>query len=207
MSVRSGPGGSSPVGPIDSRALILIGAAVVIGLLLLAKGFDTGGGTVTATGPTTDTAADTADGGDAGGDTVAPGDTTTSIVEGTDTGTAAPGDTTVTTPPTLRDPSEVTVLVANGSGEPGVAGVLQERLTALNYVADAANAQASSASQILYREGLDADAAALAEAIGAPATTLRLLAAGEVPPVAADAVDRANTSDVVIIMGSDAAIR
>lgn len=219
MTVRGRNGGTSPIGQVDSRALILIGAAVVIGLLLLARGFDSGADTI-ASLDSGDTAAD--DGGSTDGTdgAVTDGATTETTVAVTDGGTATDGATTDSTTPATdgattdttggavaRDPSQIgTVLVANGSGTSGVAGRLTDSLLALNYTADAANAPDTSTSSILFREGYSAEAIALATSIGAQQTIVQQLAAGSQPPVDADAQDRATAANIIIIIGSDGAI-
>ena len=73
-------------------------------------------------------------------------------------------DTTDTTlPPSPRDPSEVTVLVVNGSGVRGVAGRITETLKGSAYVTvDPGNIEAVEASVVYFVEGYEADARAVA---------------------------------------------
>jgi hypothetical protein len=89
------------------RGVVMVGLAVVIGLVLLSAGFDDSEVAVR-------TAAEAE-----GDDNVAPDD----------------GDDSVTTEtvPSALDPSAIPVIVANGSGVSGAAGAVTEQLTALGY--------------------------------------------------------------------------
>ena len=89
------------------RGIVLVGVAVVIGLILLSSGLDD-------TGPITVDAGD-----DGGGGNVAP---------------AEDEDTTDTVPVDAAfDPLDVPVVVANGSGVSGAAGAVTEQLQAAGY--------------------------------------------------------------------------
>src|SRR5690606_3609260 len=103
----------------------LILAAVIVGVLLLSRGFDEDGGVVAA-GPddTTDTTA-------ADGDST---DTTAVDDDTTDT-TAADGSTDTTAPATTVRPAEETrFIVLNGTTTNGAASSLSSQLSALGYV-------------------------------------------------------------------------
>jgi hypothetical protein len=89
------------------RGVVMVGLAVVIGLVLLSAGFDDSEVAVRSAAEAE------------GEDNVASGD----------------GDDSVTTEtvPSPLDPSAIPVIVANGSGVSGAAGAVTEQLTALGY--------------------------------------------------------------------------
>src|SRR4051812_8526900 len=91
-------------GGLDSnvRGLLVLGAAVVVGVLLLASWGDDGGTKVETSGSKTSTTVDTSD----LGSTTSPPDE----------------ETTTTAPASDHSPSEVSVIVLNGSGQTGAAG-------------------------------------------------------------------------------------
>lgn len=147
--------------------------AVVIGILLLRD--DDSATTQVAVG--SDTAADV-DGGD-GDDADATSTTTT---------TAAP-----------RPPSEVKVLVANGSDTDGAAGGATDALEALGYVTGTpTNAERVQSTVVYHTTGFEAEAEALATAIGAPAGSVT-----EMPAVAP--VDDLQLANVLVVLGPDLA--
>ncbi len=221
MTVRGRNGGTSPVGQIDSRALILIGAAVIIGLLLLARGFDSGADTISSGDVATDDGAATDDGGgDSAATDGATGSSTTLAVtdDGTDTtatdgtdaaatdGTAADGGVTVT--PETRLPAEVQTLAVNATDETGIAGTMEDRLLAFGYLSGTADGVDASASQILYRDGYDADALALAASLGVPQTLVALLTAtSDTIVTGADNIVEADAAHIIVVLGTDGAIR
>lgn len=129
----------------------------------------------------------------------AEGDETTST---TSTSTTSSTTTTSTTAPEgHRDPGNVTVLVANGSGLAGAAASATEALDAVGYdTAPPSNVRASArvnASVVYYSEGFEDDAAAVA-------------ASFEPPPPVAPMTDPPPTEDlrgasVVLVLGPDLA--
>jgi len=137
--------GSSPM-----RGVVLVAVAAVLGFFVLRAVEDTGGG------PTPEEVA-------------AANDTTESSE-----GTAAGSTDTTAAPPAARPPGEVVVLVANASGVQGAAAAQADAITAGGYqVLPAANApEEVEATQVLATAGYEADAAALAAAIGAPPTAV-----------------------------------
>jgi hypothetical protein len=161
--------GSSPM-----RGVVLVAVAVVLGFFVLRAIDDTGGG------PTPDEIA-------------AANDTTGSSED------AAEGSADTTVPPTARPPGEVVVLVANASGVQGAAGAQAEAIGAGGYqVLPAANAPAEvEATQILATAGYEADAAALAAAIGAPAESVAAMP--EPPPL------DLTGAQVLVLLGPDLA--
>ncbi len=137
--------GSSPM-----RGVVLVAVAAILGFFVLRAIEDTGGG------PTPEEIEAAAD------------DTTGSSAD------PAAGSTDTTAPPAARPPDEVVVLVANASGVQGAAGAQSEAIAAGGYqVLPAANApEEVEATQVLATAGYEADAAALAAAIGAPAESV-----------------------------------
>jgi LytR cell envelope-related transcriptional attenuator len=130
--------GSSPM-----RGVVLVAVAVVLGFFVLRAIEDTGGG------PTPEEI-------EAANDTTTPSDDA-----------AASTDTTAA--PAARPPGEVIVLVVNASGVQGAAAAQAEAIAGGGYqVLPAANAPSEvEATQVMATAGYEADAAALAAAIGA----------------------------------------
>jgi LytR cell envelope-related transcriptional attenuator len=129
--------GSSPM-----RGVVLVAVAVVLGFFVLRAIEDTGGG------PTAE-------------EIEAAADTTSSSEDA--------ADSTDTTAPAARPTAEVVVLVANASGVQGAAAAQSEAIARGGYqVLPAANAPSDvEATQVMATAGYEADAAALAAAIGA----------------------------------------
>lgn len=156
----------------------LIGVAVLIGLVLLVKGFTDDGGPVAADDPTV----------------------TESTVPAVDRDAApsVPEETTTTTL-AARDPASVSVLVANGSGVSGVAGQTADVLEGVGYtIVDTANASPVSATQVLYVGEAEPDAVGVAEVLGLSA---EVVAPVPEPSPVPDLVG----ADVVVIVGPDLA--
>ena len=158
--------GSSPM-----RGVVLVAIAAVLGFFVLRAIDDTGGGPSVA-------------------DLEAATDTT-----GASADAAAPTDTTAAPQP--RPPGEVVVLVANASGVQGAAGLQSEAIAGGGYqVLEPTNAPSEvEATQVLATPGFEADAAALAVAIGAPET-----AVGAVPDPPPLDLTGAN---VLVLLGKD----
>jgi len=160
-----------------ARGVVLVVVAVVIGLVLLRD--DDSGTTQVAVGT---------DGAGEVDDTADPGD---------DTGDDATSTTTTTAAP--RPPSEVKVLVANGSGTDGAAGGATDALEALGYVTGTpANAERVPATVIYFTDGYQPEAEALAEAIGAAAATVT-------PMPAVAPVDDLQLANILVVIGPDLA--
>ncbi|NNE73299.1 MAG: LytR C-terminal domain-containing protein [Acidimicrobiales bacterium] len=180
------------------RGAILVGAAVLLGLVLLAFGLDDGDSDNAITAPPAPT--DTSDTSVLDSqETIPP---TTAAGNGSVPVTAAPS----TTPPGVdvaHSPNEVLVMTANGSGTPGEAGRLATALGASNFQTDAADALATSTSKIYFRSTYAADAQAVAELLGAPADIIAPMP--ETPPVVEgnDTPARAADAHIIVIIGSD----
>jgi hypothetical protein len=158
---RSDAPGANPED--ESRAttlgIILIAVAVLIGFVLLAKGFDQEDGVV--------------------GTAAQPADQNTTTTAGA---APLPDQTTTTTAP-ARSPAEVSVVVANGSGGAGLAGENAATLEAAGYVEVAtADAPVQTASVVYFAEGAQADAAAVAKALSITAAPEAMPASPPVDP-------------------------
>ena len=216
MAAGRGGGGLGPSnGAAAPRALLLIVVAVLLGAALLWKGLDDGTDLVSDQ-PVPTTTATTGDGTpddgtpDDGTDLVSdqPVPTTTATTgDGTpDDGTG--GTTTSTLFPTITEPpSEVQVLVANGSGTARAAGSVTELLVPKGYATLApANAQPTDSTMIFFRPGMVAEARAVMELLAPDSPDLL----AQIPPtglaVAENALDRLEAADIVVILGADGRI-
>lgn len=174
----AGSGGGGGAG--DQQTLLgalLIGLAVILGLVLLVKGFG-------------------ADGGSSSSESGAP---VTSIAE-EDLDAPPSFDPSDTSAPTvsLRPPAEITVLVANAAGIGGAAGKVADALESEGYtIVDTANAPSTSPDLVFYSEGLRAEAEALAASLGLDASSVEALP--DPPPL--DTKD----ADLLVMVGPDLA--
>jgi hypothetical protein len=150
---------------------VLIAAAVLVGGVLLAKGYDEEGSIVSAGGPTEET---------------------------TTTTTVAVAPTTTVAASAARPPAEVSVFVANGAGVAGAAGKLTDQLKADGYTrVNSGNSSPVSATVVYYAEGAQAEASALADAIGVDVSAVQAMPANP-PANAGDAI-------VLVVIGPDTA--
>jgi hypothetical protein len=157
---------------------VLVAAAVVLGLFLL-RALEDSGSSDDATAQTGTTAA--------GGET---SDTTT-----------AEGDDTTTTEAPLRQPAEIVVRVANASGVERAAGARTDQLTAEGYQTveptNGPEGQQLDATQVLFVDGFEGEAGALAEVMGAPADGVTAMPAQ--PPI------DPGGAQIVVLLGTDLA--
>jgi len=195
-------------GGAAARGAILIAVAVVIGLLLLAFALDdpdtvVSGDTADDSGQSDDSSGDDSSDDSSSGDDSS-GDATATTAPST---TAAPTTITTLPPSAALPPAEVSVLIANGTGEKGVAGAVSDKVNARGYIAlDAANASAPTAeSVIFYREGYDGNAIDVAGIIGATPDLIKPVPESGTIGVAQNAIDdgRLDSAQVVVILGSD----
>ena len=200
MAAGRGGGGLGPSnGAAAPRALLLIVVAVLLGAALLWKGLDDGTDLVSDQ-PVPTTTATTGDGTPDDGT----GDGTPDAGAGDGTG----GTTTSTLFPTITEPpSEVQVLVANGSGTARAAGSVTELLVPKGYATLApANAQPTDSTMIFFRPGMVAEARAVMELLAPDSPDLL----AQIPPtglaVAENALDRLESADIVVILGADGRI-
>ena len=184
---RQGGEGVAGGGTAALRGALLIGVAVVLGVVLLGKGLDNG--IIPSSDDTPSQREDDEDGSD---------------------GAAAGGDeesTTTTTLAVARPAPEVKVLVLNGSGAAGVAGAGTDKAAAAGYqTAPAANVpegQNVTASIIYFLEGYEADAQAVAGVLGVPLTetTIQPLPTPLPPSIPEGDIKGAH---VVAVLGLDA---
>jgi len=183
-------------GNAAARGVALIAVAVLIGFVLLAKGFD--GPSDTSTAPTVTT-------------TAAPNVTTTEAGATETTTTADPAGTTTSAPAiapaaSLRPPAEVKVVVANGSGVNGAAGAAKGELTTAGYVAEAKNAVTATTelSAVYYIDGYAEEAKAVAQTLGGTAALLRAAPADPLALIASPA--GLEDFQIFVILGTDKAI-
>jgi hypothetical protein len=171
----------NPAVPEDDDArpnitgLVLIVAAVLIGVVLLLRGFDQEGGLIDTAGPE-------------------PGREATTVPGGPDD---VPDEATTTTAPAV-EPASVNVLVANASGGVGVAGRNETTLNEAGFTNTAtANADVRNTSVVYYAEEAEAAAAAVAEALELPEASVQALPSP--PPL------DVGSATVVVLIGTDQA--
>lgn len=180
MSQRRLPRGGAPTTPGGNaglRGALLLGVAVILGIVLLQQ-FDNGldtGGTVSAT-------------------SIPGAETTTTRRVGLTT--VAPVTTTTAK---TRPKTEYKVLVANGAGVQGIAAATTNALKNVGYttITPASATATVDKTSIQYAEGYEAEARELAATLNQPATAVVRLSS---PPVAAADLDDAK---VVVILGAD----
>jgi hypothetical protein len=177
------PGRAAPAPPPpdadDPRnrtlGIVLIAAAVLIGLVLLIKGFGQEDGLVSTGSADTDRTTTTT----AGAAPLDPADTTTSTLA-------------------AKPPAEVTVLVANGSGKTGVAGTNADKLKSAGYTnVETTNASNTNTTAVYYVNGAQADAQAVATALGFGGSTVQAMPTP--PPV------QLGAATVLVVVGTDRA--
>lgn len=159
------------------RGALLVGVAVLVGFVLLAKGFEGGFLPTSSETPSEDAADDD---------------------EPADDDDAAASTTSSTVTSTTHATSAVRVLVLNSTGPSGSASAATEALAAAGYVTlEAGNAddQSVQVTAVYAQPGFEADAAAIATALGITATP-QPMPTPPPPPAPADA-------NVVLILGAD----
>jgi hypothetical protein len=161
-----------------ARGVALVVVAVLLGLVLLRNGLDTS--EVVTSSPNDSRTDGTSD-------------------EGADEGTDAVDEQTTTTL-AVRSPAEVTVVVLNGTSVGGAAGKYSTAIGTAGYqMGEPADAATKiPATQVLFTEGYEREAAAVALAAGAPAT----LTPAPLPTPPPGEVGAAN---VVVVIGADLA--
>jgi len=170
------------------RGVMVIAAAVIVGVLLMGRGLsDTSIEAVAAEKS----------------ETTLPDDDSNGAVATTTT--TEPPTTTEPEPdePKLRDPSQVAALVLNAAeGKPGIAGRGTDILKPLGYLTlKPDNATVDGPTAFLFAEGYAAEAAEIAKAYGLDPTTY-------VKPLdpAAPPVDDTQDAKVIVVIGNDGAI-
>jgi hypothetical protein len=171
------------------RGVMVIAAAVVVGVLLMGRGLsDTNIEAVAAEKAETTVPEDDGNGADSTSPPTSESTTTTESVPDV---------------PDLRDPSQVAALVLNAAeGKPGIAGRGTDILKPLGYLTlKPENATVDGPTAFLFAEGYAAEAAAVAEAFGLdPTTYVKPLDAANPP------VEDTQDAKVIVIIGNDGAI-
>lgn len=165
-------------GGLDSnvRGLLVLGAAVLVGVLLLASWGDDGASKVATTDGKTTT---TVDIGDLG------------------TTTTAPAESTTTTSASAHSPSEVSVIVLNGSGQTGAAATNSSTIGDAGYtMLTPGNAQNIDSTTVYYADGYEADAIAVAQLLGKGTDAVKPLSDASLGGAEGDA-------NVVVVLGAD----
>jgi hypothetical protein len=173
----SNSGDPGPLGGGSTfRGALLIGAAVIVGVVLLGKGFESGAVSSDSSTPAEEEAANDQNGGGDDGET-------------TSTSSATP---------TTHAAAEVRVIVLNAGGPSGSAATTRTTLAAAGFttVPEGNSDPGVAASVVYYTPGFEADAAAVGAAVGItaapqpmPATPPQNVPAGEV--------------DVAVMLGPD----
>ncbi len=100
-----------------------------------------------------------------------------------------------------RDPSTISVLVANGTDVSGAAGRLSGELNAANYVTQAPrNATPQTSSAFYYRAGYEDDAQCIANLLGAGAGPLFVMSD---PPPGGISLENLGNAYVLVLIGPD----
>lgn len=184
----AGGGFGRSAGANVARGVMVIVGAVIVGLLLMNRGLTDNRASASSTNDATATTPTTT------AEEAAPASSTTT--------TEAPGTTTTLGAP--RDPSEVAVLVINGTENlKGVAGRGTDALKTSNYITrDPKNADTNGPSVILYTEGYQAEANAIAAIYGIDADVY-------VQPFDAASSPIADTQEanIVVRIGNDGVIQ
>lgn len=161
----------------NARGLVVLVVALVVGFLLLLNAGGGGGSTEVSAGS------------DAGGPS------TTAPLDGGDTTTTA--DTTTTTEASTRSPSEVKVIVLNGSGQDGAAGATSDTIAGSGYeMATPANGPSIEATTVYYTDGFEAEATSIALLLGKSPDNVAPIADASLGGAEGDA-------DVVVLLGAD----
>lgn len=182
-------------GTSPARGVILVAVAVVLGFFVLRAIDDTGAGTagVDVEAASDDASEGAADAPAAEGEGEGEGDATDPAAGGE--GAEAPAEPEAE----VRPPGEVVVAVANASGVQGAAAAQTDAIAAGGYLTGTAgNAPDSSdTTQVMAIPGFEAEAAVLAEAIGAPEGAVQPMS--DPPPLDIEGIH------LVVVLGTDLA--
>lgn len=158
------------------RGAALIAIAVLIGVVLLAEGFDNG--VLPSSSETPSEQASDDDDEDEGDEVTEPSTTTTAT-------------------PTTHVPAEVRVIVLNGGGPSGSAATSSTAIAAANFTTlDAADTDDVTATVVYAAPGFEPDAAVVAEALGITAPVQPL-------PATLPTGVTAGQAEVVVVLGPD----
>jgi len=195
-ATRRGEGFGRSASDAALRGALLVAVAVIIGALLIWRGHNDDN---QATG--LDTEGNTTS-------TRAPGGATTSRVGVT---TRSPVTTPGVTTPigATRQASTVRVLAANGSGLDGYASQVHQKLVTGGYASlGPENAKGGQVNSfIYYRDGYQDDARSIAVFLGADGNIVQAIPTSLADRLEQAVLNRAQTANVVIILGSDAQVK
>ena len=208
--MAAGRGGAG-LGPSNSatapRALLLIVVAVLLGTALLWKGLDDGVSlSDDQSAPTTAEQAEDRNGdgtGDGSGDATGDG---SGDATGDGSGDGVTETTSTLFPTVTEAPSDVQVLVANGSGTARAAAAVTQLLVPKGYsTLPPANAQPTDATMIYFRPGMGLEARAVMDLLApdSPDLLAQIPPTGLATGLAENALDRLETADIVVILGAD----
>jgi hypothetical protein len=194
-------------GDAAMRGALLVGVAVIIGLLLLWRGHDDGDTTQQATTNTPVTTTKPAVVSGATGGTGKTG-ATGAVSGATGAATGATGTTGATGATALRKSAEVKVIVANGTGSSNGAGNVTARLQPKGYAMLPAADYSSStvtASKIWYKDGYAEEAKQVARDAQAvePVEALLERMPADVQMKTAPSTTNAKTAHVIVLIGLD----
>ena len=160
------------------RGAALVAVAVIVGVILLGQGFDTGFLPSSSETPSEQAANDDDD-----------------DDEATDNGDATTTSTTAAA--VAHDASQVRVIVLNGGGPSGSAGTSSTALAAAGYpTLDAADTDDVAATVVYSTPGFEADAALVAQ-------TLNIAAPPQPLPATPPTGTPVGQVDVVVVLGPD----
>jgi hypothetical protein len=195
-ATRRGEGFGRSASDAALRGALLVAVAVIIGALLIWRGHDDDGGSDVATNP--------------GEQTTRSGNASTSRGGNT---TSRPGGATssVATTPigSTRQPSQVRVLAANGSGIDGFATQVHQKLVTGGYASiGAENAKPGQINSfIYYRDGYQEDARSIAVFLQADGNIVQAIPTSLEDRLDQSVQNRAQGANVVIILGSDKQVK
>lgn len=167
---------NAPSGSTATRGVVLVLFALVVGILLIVKG---GGGAEVVTDPN---------------DAIDVTSTTTK-----DTSTTVKDETTNTAVP----PPQLKIIVANGSGERGLAAKTKNQLAFVGYTGatatDTTKGSSVTTSVVYFTPGHEGDAVVVASVIGMPAARVAAM-----PDPTTVPVTPIGDAQVVVILAADA---
>lgn len=187
----TGEGFGRSAGVNAARGVAVIVGAVLLGVFLMVRGVDDNSVAADEASSTTVAAEQ-----DAGAVTSAAEDVVTTLPA-----EEAPVEDTLGA---QRNPSEVLTLALNGTSpaQPGLAGSTRDRLQAAGYgTADPKNADTPGPSAILFVEGFESEARAVAELFGVdPAAVVKPFDAATSP------ITDTQSANIIVMAGSDGVI-
>ena len=203
MSIQS-PLGGKGIAPSNAsaapRAFLLIFVAVVLGLVILWKGLDDNpqNAVSNASGSSDQTAQMTEE---------QPADLPPLDVPEISTTTVAVVETTTTTilpPLPTKPPSDVKVLVLNGSGVGGAAGAVTNLLKPHGYTTlSPANGNKDEKSWVYYKPEFSSDAKGITDILKIMPDLLTSFPTNGGLSVPDGSLDRVSSADVIVFLGSD----